>query len=179
MYYSKGLSGDVLFASRRETQQEPPIMMTPFRATSLALLAALGVGYAVSAWAAGADDIKARQDLMKANGAAVAALKKLIDENSTNNAEFTKHTSVLAENGKKLDTLWGKDTTAAVAKSRAKDDIWTNPAEFEAQEKAFTEATAKLDAAAKAGNMTALKAAYDETGKVCGACHGKFRGPAT
>jgi cytochrome c556 len=154
-------------------------MMTPFRAISLALLAALGVGYAVSAWAAGADDIKARQDLMKANGAAVAALKKLIEENSTNKAEITKQTAILAENGKKLDSLWGKDTTAAVAKSRAKDDIWTNPAEFQAQEKLFADATAKLDAAAKAGDMTALKAAYDDTGKVCGSCHGKFRGPAT
>jgi cytochrome c556 len=179
MYYSKGLSGDVLFASRRETQQEPPIMITPFRATSLALLAALSVGYAVSAWAAGADDIKARQDLMKANGAAVAALKKLIDENSTNKADIEKQATILADNGRKITGFWSKDSTAAAGKTRAKDDIWTNPTEFAANEKAFADATAKLETAAKAGDMAAVKAAYDDTGKVCGACHGKFRGPAT
>lgn len=107
-------------------------MMTPFRASTLALVAALGVGYAVSAWAAGADDIKARQDLMKANSAAVAALKKLIDENSTDKAEITKHAAVLADNGRKITTVFSKDSTAAAGKTRAKDDIWTNPTELAA-----------------------------------------------
>lgn len=41
-------------------------------------------------------------------------------------------------------------------------------------EKMMTE-VAKLNVAAKAGNLDALKAAFGETAKTCKACHDAFR----
>lgn len=60
-------------------------------------------------------------------------------------------------------------------KSKAKDDVWAEKAKFDqGSEKMMAEA-AKLNAAAKAGNLDALKAAFGETAKTCKACHDAYR----
>ena len=60
-------------------------------------------------------------------------------------------------------------------KSKAKPDVWTDKAKFDqGAEKMMTE-VAKLNVAAKAGNLDALKAAFGETAKTCKACHDAFR----
>lgn len=57
----------------------------------------------------------------------------------------------------------------------AKPEIWKEWDKFKKMQGDLQAATAKLDAAAKSGNMDALKAAAGETGKACGACHDAFR----
>ena len=62
------------------------------------------------------------------------------------------------------------------APTKAKAEIWTEQAKFrEASEKAMAE-TAKLAAAAKTGNLDALKAAFGATAGSCKACHDAYRG---
>lgn len=61
------------------------------------------------------------------------------------------------------------------APTKAKPEIWTEQAKFkDAGDKAMAE-TAKLAAAAKAGNLDALKAAFGATAGTCKACHDAFR----
>ena len=59
--------------------------------------------------------------------------------------------------------------------TRAKHDIWTETAKFkEAADKSQAELT-KVVAAAKTGNLDALKAAMGPAGASCKACHDNFR----
>ncbi len=61
------------------------------------------------------------------------------------------------------------------APTKAKPEIWTEQAKFkDAGDKAMAE-TAKLAAAAKTGNLDALKAAFGATAGTCKACHDAYR----
>lgn len=59
--------------------------------------------------------------------------------------------------------------------TRAKPEIWTEMDKFKAGAAKLQEETAKLSAAAKSGNLDAVKAAFGETGKACKACHDTYR----
>jgi cytochrome c556 len=149
--------------------------MTPLRITAIALALTFGLGLTL-AWADGADEIKARTEFMKSNGAAAGALKKAID--ASDKAEISKQVAILSANGQKIETMYPKSSSAAAGKTRAKDDIWTNPDAFKEAVMAFKTSTEKLAAADKAGNMDGVKTSFDDMGKACNGCHGKFRGPA-
>ncbi|PUE50182.1 cytochrome C [Limnohabitans sp. 2KL-17] len=59
--------------------------------------------------------------------------------------------------------------------TRAKPEIWKESAKFkEASDKMQAELV-KLNVAAKAGNLDALKAAFGPAGASCKACHDNFR----
>jgi cytochrome c556 len=60
------------------------------------------------------------------------------------------------------------DTKAAPA-------IWTDQAGFQKDAMALSAAGEKLATAAKAGDETAVAAAYKEIGDACGACHKDYR----
>jgi len=59
--------------------------------------------------------------------------------------------------------------------TKAKSEIWTEPDKFKAAAAKMQDEMAKLNTAAKAGNLDALKAAAGETGKACKACHDTYR----
>ena len=59
--------------------------------------------------------------------------------------------------------------------TRAKTEIWKESAKFkDAADKMQTD-IAKLNTAAKAGNLDALKAAFGPAAASCKACHDNFR----
>ena len=65
--------------------------------------------------------------------------------------------------------------TDKVGNTKAKPEIWTEQAKYkEASEKMMGEAT-KLAAAAKTGNLDALKTAFGATAASCKACHDAYR----
>ncbi len=70
-------------------------------------------------------------------------------------------------------TAFGEGT--GVGETRAKPEIWSQPDKYKASAQAMTDAVAKLDAAAKSGNLDQIKVAFGETGKTCKACHDAFR----
>lgn len=59
--------------------------------------------------------------------------------------------------------------------TRAEPKIWTEMDKFNAAAATMQEAMAKLNVAAKGGNLDAIKAAVGETGKSCKACHDNYR----
>lgn len=85
-----------------------------------------------------------------------------------------------AENAEVVNTLaklpwsaFGEGTDKG--DTRAKPEIWKESAKFkEASDKMVAE-VAKLNTAAKAGNMDALKAAFGPAAASCKACHDNFR----
>lgn len=89
-------------------------------------------------------------------------------------------TKVAAENADLVATLsklpwaaFGEGTDKG--ETRAKPEIWKDAAKFKEAEDKFMGEAAKLQAAAKTGNLDALKTAFAATGGTCKACHDNFR----
>ena len=59
--------------------------------------------------------------------------------------------------------------------TRAEPKIWAEKDKFNAAAAKMQEEMAKLNTAAKSGNLDAIKAAAGETGKSCKACHDVYR----
>lgn len=59
--------------------------------------------------------------------------------------------------------------------TKAEPKIWAEKDKFNAAATTMQEAMAKLNAAAKGGNLDAIKAAVADTGKACKACHDSYR----
>ena len=59
--------------------------------------------------------------------------------------------------------------------TRAEPKIWTETDKFNAAATKMQEEMAKLNVAAKSGDLDKIKAAVGETGKSCKACHDNYR----
>jgi cytochrome c556 len=59
--------------------------------------------------------------------------------------------------------------------TKAEPKIWTETDKFNAAASKMQEEMAKLNVAAKGGDIAAIKAAVGETGKSCKACHDNYR----
>jgi cytochrome c556 len=66
----------------------------------------------------------------------------------------------------------GSDT---VANTHAKPEVWSESDKFKAAATKMQEEVAKLDVAAKSGNLDQLKAQFGATAQSCKACHDHFR----
>jgi cytochrome c556 len=70
-------------------------------------------------------------------------------------------------------TAFGPGTDAG--DTRAKPNIWSDNAKFTAAATKMQEEMAKLNTAAKSGNLEQIKAAFGPAGGSCKACHDDFR----
>jgi cytochrome c556 len=71
-------------------------------------------------------------------------------------------------------TAFGEGTDKGLP-NRAKPEIWKDAAKFKAASEKMVVEVGKLEAAAKAGNLDAIKAAMGAVGGSCKACHDDFR----
>jgi cytochrome c556 len=62
-------------------------------------------------------------------------------------------------------------------KTRAKEEIWSKPQDFEAAQKLFAEQATKLNTVAASGDSAAVRTQFAATGKACKNCHDTFRVP--
>lgn len=58
---------------------------------------------------------------------------------------------------------------------RAKPEVWKEPAKFKASAEKMQGDMVKLEAAAKSGNLDAIKSAVGAVGQSCKGCHDDFR----
>ncbi len=141
----------------------------------LAMIGALAAGAMVGGATvalAQADIIKERQENRKQAGAAMRAIKGIIDAKGP--------TAGAVEQAAKLKTLevaFGNMFPAGSDKGETKalPTIWSDSAGFKAAGAASIAAYDKLAVAAGSGDMAALTAAFGDAGKTCGACHDKYR----
>ena len=59
--------------------------------------------------------------------------------------------------------------------TKAKPEIWTHRADFDARMDKMTAEAAKLPAVARSGDVAALKKEVQELGEACKACHDEYR----
>lgn len=74
-----------------------------------------------------------------------------------------------------ITELFQTDTRKFQLKTRAREGIWENKADFQAKADDLAKAAAALTTAAKSGDKRATLRAAAGVGKACGACHDDYR----
>jgi cytochrome c556 len=122
-----------------------------------------------------AEAIKARQALMKEQGAAVKSMQDKIKagQNQTIGPEAQK----LVETSKRIPSLFPPNSLDPNT-SRAKPEIWQKWSEFEGNAKTLETKATQLAATSRTGTAEATGAALGDLAKTtCTNCHNSFRGP--
>lgn len=146
---------------------------------SMRVLAAIVLAGGVAT--ASAQDIKPdraiafRQGILRAQGWNAGIMNAMVKgEKPYNKDEFLLRATYLEELS---HMAWegfipGSDRGAP---TKAKPEIWTEPAKFKQAQDNLQAATQKLVAAARSGDMSLIKPAFNEVGQACGDCHDEFR----
>ena len=118
-----------------------------------------------------------RQGLLKVVGFYMAPLggmlKNKIPFDATKAGNSAAH---IAQLGGMIPDVFVFDTSKATSvKTKAKDGIWTNKADFDSKADDLVKAANALADAAKSGDKGATLKAAAAVGKACGACHDNFR----
>lgn len=88
--------------------------------------------------------------------------------------EFEMRAQRVAELTPMLSESYSPDTQS-VSGSKAKAELWSNRADFDAKLKDLVDRSATLASVAKAGDPEKSKAAFLDTAQACKACHDKYR----
>ncbi|MDI9330689.1 MAG: cytochrome c [Alphaproteobacteria bacterium] len=139
--------------------------------TTAALLLALP---ASAQFAKPEDAIKYRKSALTVMGTHWARLAGMAQGRIPYDAKAAADNAAVLEVAHKLPwAAFGADTQSGDTK--AKSEIWKEPAKFkEAEERLFAEVP-KIVAAARSGKQDDLKAAFAAGGGVCKNCHDNFR----
>lgn len=116
--------------------------------------------------------IAARQSAFMLSGAAFGSMKAAIDAGGDVNHQAFAARSI-ARWAKTLASMFPAGTN--VAPSKAKPEVWTDRAGFEAAAADYAAAADKLVALAQANDKAGFAAQWTETRNACQACHDKFR----
>lgn len=116
-----------------------------------------------------------RKAVMQTNAQHQAALRVLLAADSPiKSPEAVKmHAQALANSGKMMGETFPEGSTAPT--SRAKEEIWTQKADFAAKMKDFADKAQALADAASKGENAATAAALTAMGTTCGGCHMPYR----
>lgn len=113
---------------------------------------------------------RAAYQLMNLNFGSLAAMadgKKPFDKDeAARNAEFVSMLATVPRG------FFGEGTEKD---TKAKPEIWTHRADFDAKMDKMVNEAAKLPAAVKSADMAAFRKQVADTGEACKACHDKYR----
>ncbi|MEK9968978.1 MAG: cytochrome c [Ferrovibrio sp.] len=117
-------------------------------------------------------EIKARKDGFQVFRVSMGAIKKVVDDNGPASAAVAPAEAIAQQAGRQLQHFpAGSDK----GNTKAKPEIWANMAQFEGYMKDAEAKATALAAAAKSGDMAAVKAGFGALGGACGTCHKAFR----
>jgi cytochrome c556 len=151
---------------------------------SLKLLFSVGLAVAIVASIAptqsvsAADVVKERRALMKNNGKNMKVIGGYLKKGMGTTADVAASADAIAANASKIVALYPKGTGPGdnVGKTRAKPEIWTERAKFEAAAAKFKTLAMNLASAARGGDKKAIGMAMGAMGKQsCGGYHRAFR----
>jgi cytochrome c556 len=123
--------------------------------------------------------IKARKSLMQLRSYNLGILGSMakgeIEYDAAQAASVAKNLASVSSAD--WSVLWVEGSAQGVVPdTRAKAEIWSDPAGFE-QAVLTEESAANAMAAAAGTDLDALRAAMGPVGKACGTCHDNYRGP--
>lgn len=148
-------------------------MKRPF--VTLALTAMMAVPFAAQAQFAKVEDaVKYRQSALSVMGSHFGRIGAVVKGEKPYDKAAVEADLAIVETMVKLP--WsafppGSDTP----NSKAKPEIWKEQAKFKENSEKVQADVAKLSAAAKSGDLDAIKTAFGAAGKTCKSCHDSFR----
>jgi cytochrome c556 len=125
----------------------------------------------VTAWAAD-DIIKTREADMKEMGKNLKAIKGIIDSGG-NAADVVAPANKIAEIAGLIPSLFPKGSDQG--KTGALPVIWEKWDEFTKHADDLKSEATMLASAGQSGDLATVRAQFDKTAKMCGACHKDFR----
>jgi cytochrome c556 len=143
---------------------------------SAVLAAGLALGVAGASYAAldAAAAVKARQDGMKSQGAALKGFGQGLGSGASA-ADLRQFSAKLVQTSGQLPGWFPKGSGAeSGVKTKAKPEIWSDAAGFKAAADNLKAQAGKLDAAVAGGDMDAIKAQFGATRAACKSCHEKY-----
>jgi cytochrome c556 len=146
-----------------------------FAAGAVLALAAAGVGFAALPKNKALAIMHQRHEGMEKIGDTNKLLRREITSSSPFMPAIQSGSATIATLSKQANGWFPAGTGPELGKTGAKPEIWQNQADFVAKLRAFQGAAAALNAAAKSGDMNAIKARYSDLGGTCKACHDKYR----
>lgn len=146
---------------------------------SAAVVAICGAAYAQRPTANAAATIQARQGNYKQIAAALHEIQVQLRADAPDVAQIRPRAALLADRSVRVLSWFPRGTGAeAGVTTRAKPDIWSNPAGFRQAGATFVVAARALNAAARTGDLAQIRAAFTGVSHACSNCHDTFRAPA-
>jgi len=96
-------------------------------------------------------------------------------DNSKPNLDIIRNSAALVETLKTLPFEAFPEGSGDIGETAAKPEIWTERDKFDKRAKEMQEKVAALNAAARTGDIGAIRTAFGETGKACKNCHDDYR----
>jgi cytochrome c556 len=121
------------------------------------------------------DAIKYRQSVMTVMANHFGRVAAMANGRVPFDAKVAADNAAIAATMSRLPFVAYGEGTDKGAPTRARPEIWTDAAKFKAASEKMQGEMVKLDAAAKSGNLDALKAAASAVGGACKSCHDDFR----
>jgi cytochrome c556 len=119
------------------------------------------------------DIIKYRQNVMKSNGAHMAAIGAIINGKVDYKGHLADHARAVQAINKDIPGLFPKDSD--FGDTKALDGVWSKRAEFEKRAKDAKEKSDALAKAVSGGDNKVIGAKFKELSDSCKACHKDFR----
>ncbi|MGH8803836.1 MAG: c-type cytochrome [Polaromonas sp.] len=149
-------------------------MRTSTLIAAAAILAAMAAP-ASAQFAKPEDAIKYRQSAMFVMSQHVARIGAMTSGKAPFDATVAADNAAIVADMSKLPWAGFVPGTDSGGNTKAKPEIWTEPAKFKENNEKLMAETAKLAAAVKTGNLDNLKTAFGATADTCKACHDTFR----
>lgn len=146
----------------------------------LPLSAALLVGVAVALPAAAQfqkpeDAIKYRQSALTVMGTHFSRIGAMANGRVPFDAAAVQANAELVATMSRLPWAGFVEGTSTGGNTRAKPEIWSEADKYKASAQKMIDEVAKLNLAAKSGNIDQIKAAFGAAGQSCKSCHDAYR----
>ena len=149
-------------------------MRTKLLAAATACVALGGVSLEALAQAKPDVLVKQRQAAMTLQGKYLGPIGAMMKGAAPYNADVVALNATFLENLARMP--WdGFDASTKGEKSKAKPEVFSDPAKFKAAAEQLEQATAKLGAVARAKDEAGVRGAFGAVAKACGGCHDSFR----
>lgn len=119
--------------------------------------------------------MKERHENYEKIGDSMKAVSREMKAGSPNLAKVRASADQIAALAPKVPTWFPRGTGPDIGKTHARAEIWQKPADFKAKADAFAKSAVAFQAAARGGDLSAIRAAQGDLGKSCKACHDFYR----
>ena len=142
----------------------------------MAAVAVLGIAGLAHAADEPENNVKYRQNLMKAVGGHMGAIAGVVKGEVSYGPHVVEHARAINAMSRVVGDVFvtGTDHTK-VKGSRARAEIWQNTADWQKVVQGFQTASANLVKAAEGNDKQAVAQNFQALGQACGACHKPFR----